>query len=405
MVDQTLAKYVNELSALTLLRTQGPASRAELARKLSVTPATVTRLITELARRGLVREAKRAAYSGAVREPGRPSVAVTLNPSGAYFLGMEIGVGVVRTAVLDLSASVAASSTTTTSRHLLPEEAATMIAEKVANLETDLRYQGRIRSIGVTVPGLVTMDGYVINLPILGWRDVNFTELVARRVDLSCVVENNANAAAFGAVYTEPALPSVCTIFLKLGTGCGGAAVINGRLLRGGSGTAGEMGHIRLTEDGHLCSCGQRGCMESWVNLAALARSFRGTDELAEAEFAALPAEVAAAADAGDPAAVAALSSLIRYLARGIVTLVNVFNPTSIILGGVMRPVIERCLAELRQFVETGIIPGIKLPEVRLSALGEAECAVGAACLAHHRAFDLSRVDLVGHDVPPAFAT
>ena len=120
MADQSLARYVNELTALTLLRTQGPAKCADLARKLSVTPATVTRLVLELTRRGLVHEIKRVADESVVREPGRPGVAVALDPMGAYFLGVEVGVGIIRTAVLDLSASVVETSAVRVSRQLTP---------------------------------------------------------------------------------------------------------------------------------------------------------------------------------------------------------------------------------------------------------------------------------------------
>ena len=394
MADQTLARYVNELSVLTLLRVHGPASRAELARNLGVTPATATRLVAQLMQRGLIHEVKGTARDNTVREPGRPSVAVALNPSGAYFLGIEIGVGTVRTSLLDLAASVVSSSIDRVSPNIGPEQAADLVTEKWAALEADPRIKGRIRSVGVTVPGLVTTDGFVIHLPILGWKEVAFADLVSGNISLPCIVENNANAAAFGASYTEPALPSVCTIFLKLGTGCGGAAIINGRLLRGGSGTAGELGHIRLTEHGHRCSCGQHGCLESWVNLGALARGFRGHDDLSSAEFTALPVEVVQEAHDGDPRAREALSSIGHHLAMGIVTLVNIFNPTTIMLGGVMRPVLETILPDVRMQVAADIVPGTAVPELRLSALGEFECSVGVACLAHHHSFDLSRVDL-----------
>jgi predicted NBD/HSP70 family sugar kinase len=218
--------------------------------------------------------------------------------------------------------------------------------------------------------------------------------LLAEGTAVPFTVENNANAAAFGALYAQPSLPSTCTLFLKLGTGCGGAAIVNGRLLRGAQGTGLEAGHIRLTEQGALCSCGQTGCLESWVNLAALARLARGNADLSDAEFTDLPAQVAAEAERGEPRAVAALQSLSHHLGLGLVSLINLFNPTTILLGGVMRPVMERVLPDLRAAVTARIIPGTRAPEILLSTLGEQECAVGAACIAHHKAFDLSNVEI-----------
>ncbi len=394
MADQTLAKHVNELSILTMLRTQSPASRADIARRLAVTPATITRLVAALIERELVQEVRGPGQTATTRDVGRPGVGIALNPHGAYLLGVEIGVGVLRYAVLDLAASVVASSETPAPKAITPAAAIQAIAGQVATLQDDARFRGRIRSVGVTVPGLVTSEGFIIYLPILGWTNVDLGALLGEAIGLPCLVENNADAAAFGAVYTQPSLPRICTIFLKLGTGCGGAAIINGRLLRGATGTAGELGHIRLTERGRRCSCGQTGCLESWVNLAALAHSFRGTDDLDDAAFAALPADVVNAAAAGDGAALAAIETLSHYLTLGIVTLVNIFNPTTIMLGGVMRPVLEHCLEALQAGVIAGIVPGTRAPDVRLSQLGTLECAIGAASIAHHHTFDLSIVDL-----------
>ncbi|MBZ9935757.1 ROK family transcriptional regulator [Mesorhizobium sp. BR1-1-16] len=397
MADQTLARYVNERGVLTLLRVHGPSSRADMARQLSLTPATVTRLVTEMIERGLVREEPRgAAREG--REPGRPAVGVALAPDGAYFLGVEIGVGVLRFALLDLAAKVTLTSERIIPRTTPPEAIAVMIGEELAARAADPRFRGRIRSVGVTVPGLVTLDGYVVHLPILGWKELNLKALLAAAVPLPAIVENNATAAAFGAVYTQPELPSDCTIFLKLGTGLGGAAIINGRLLRGGSGTAGEFGHVRIADEGPRCSCGQVGCLETFVNLAALASLWSGRDHSGESEATMLPATVAAAAEAGNPGAVIAIDHLAERLGRGVVSLVNIFNPTMIVLGGVMRPVIERMIPVFEAVVAAGIVPGMRMPDIRLSALGLHECAIGAATIAHHRAFDLSNFDLAVRD-------
>jgi len=138
------------------------------------------------------------------------------------------------------------------------------------------------------------------------------------------------------------------------------------------------------------CGCGQMGCLESWVNLAALARYYRGTDKLTAAKYATLAADVARAAAGGDAAALSAVEAVAHYLSLGIVTLVNTFNPAAIVLGGVMRPVIQACLPAVQARVAAEIVPGTLVPEVRLSPLGDSECAIGAAALAHQRAFDVS---------------
>jgi predicted NBD/HSP70 family sugar kinase len=369
-----------------------------MARRLSLTPATISRLIAKLSSRELVR--KSIIPNVTMREPGRPGTNIALNPNGGFFLGIEIGVGVLRYALLDLAASVVVSSESLVSRQITPEEAMKLIGDHVIKLKRNALFRGKIRSAVVTVPGLVTSEGFVVYLPILGWRNVNLLEMLGKQIRLFCLVENNANAAAFGSVYTQPSLPSICTIFLKLGTGCGGAAIINGQLLRGSTGTAGELGHIRITERGYPCSCGQHGCLESWVNLAALARFFRGTDKLTAAQYAALPAEVIAGADGGNPVAIAAIDSLSHYLSLGIITIVNIFNPTIVIIGGVMRPILERGLRAIQASVADGAVPGTRVPQVQLSSLGILECAIGAASIAHHRAFDFPKLNIREPEIP-----
>jgi len=393
MADQTLARHVNELSILTMLRLHGASTRAEIARRLSITPATVTRLVFDLSRRELLREVGERERDCVVRELGRPGVRIQLNSEGAYFLGVEIDVGVLRYAALDLSASVIASSEVGIPKWSKPRTVVSRIADYVESLEKQSRFRGRLKSVGVTVPGLATSDGLVINLPILGWKNLDLSAILKEQIQLPCFVENDANAAAFGALYTEPSLPTECTIFLKIGTGCGGAAIINGRLLRGAAGTAGEFGHVQVAKHERRCSCGQLGCLEASVNLAAVARAYTGSDDLKEEELLALPAEIARSAAEANEAALRTVRSFARQLSAGIVALVNIFNPTMIVLGGLMSPILDLCLDDIRSRVAAGIVPGTKVPEVRLSSLGILDCAIGVASIAHHHLFDISNFD------------
>ena len=183
MADQTLARHVNELSILTALRVHGASNfEPEIARRLSITPATITRLVSDLSRRELIREVGDQAKDGAVRELGRPGVRIELNAEGAYFLGVEIDVGVLRFAALDLSASVVASSEVRVPKTSKPQTVVSRIADYVDSLESDGRFGGRLRSVGVTVPGLVTSDGTVINLPILGWKNLDLFAILKEQI-------------------------------------------------------------------------------------------------------------------------------------------------------------------------------------------------------------------------------
>lgn len=394
MADQTFARYVNERRILTQLRLQGAMPRAELARRLALTPATITNLVENLAADALVMEQRAVRDEWVRRDVGRPGVDIALNPAGGYFLGAEIGVGVVRFALLDLALGVIDSETARLATTIGPAAAVEAIAAYVERLERHKGLEGRLRSIGITVPGLVRSDGYVVHLPILGWKDVNLRSLGEVALSVPVFVENNAHAAAFGEVYTQPGLQTDAIIYLKLGTGCGGAAIINGRLLRGASGTGSEFGHVRIHKTGMRCSCGQEGCLETFVNIAALDRAYRPGQAFGVDGLSALPAMVARAAADGDRSAGAAMDELAGNLIIGLTSLVNIFNPSTIVLGGIMRPVLAARLEAVGHAVGAGIVPGMVKPQIRLSTLGEMECAVGAAAIAHHQAFDVSNIEI-----------
>lgn len=398
MADQTLSKHVNERNILALLRAEGAMLRADIARALKLTPATITRLTSDMLERGLLHEVE-VNNPPKQRERGRPGVAIDVNPAGAYFLGAEIDIGAMRFVLMDLSTRVVESWEERVPRDLSPNDAAQAIARFFVRMQTDKRFKGRIHSSGVTVPGLVTLEGHVVNLPILGWSDVDFQRLLSEITILPVSVENDANAAAFGALYTQPELWGGCSVFLRLGTGCGGAAILNGRLLKGASGTGAELGHINVGVEGAICSCGRKGCLETWTNTAALARLYLGEAAESETDLLSLPARVEKAFEQGDPRAISAVDQIATHLATGLVSLVNVFNPSRVILGGIMLPLIRHRLDWLNTEVAKRIIPGTLVPEISPSSLGVLECAIGAACVSHHKAFDIAHIEIAAPSI------
>lgn len=400
MTNQIFIRNMNERRVLTLLRKEGKLSRAEIARRLSLTRSGVTYLIDALLALNLVTEATTSPTTATSRELGRPGVALVLNSMGHYFLGVEIGVAVVRLALVDMALKVVRTETINLPYPPDPQTAIGLIRTFLDDCEKDKCYRERIRAIGVTVPGLVRSDGFVLHLPILGWRNVNFLAQAEQAFDIPLSIENNANAAAFGEVYCNPKQSHDLVLFLKLGNGCGGAAIINGQLLRGTSGVATEFGHMRVSDHGPLCHCGQTGCLETHVNLAALARYLNESN----AKISCDPMVVASAHATGDPAVKDAVQKLQTHLVSGMVSLTNIFNPSDIVLGGSLRPILERCLNGLRKSVAEGIVPGMQQPNINLSSVSQFECAVGAAAIAHHEQFDTTALSLTGAGTWPATA-
>lgn len=392
MANQSLVRHINERRLLTALRISGPLPRAELARRLSLTRASVTGMVDDLVARGLVQEV--GAREEQRRDVGRPGIDIALAPDGAHFLGVEIGVGMLRLAVIDMRAQVVEAEEQALPPGATPESVAGLIVERLAGLRAQPRYASTLRAVGVTVPGLVRSDGFVINLPILGWQNVALGALLETALDLPCHVENNAHAAAFGYIYSDPQDSDGVMVYLKLGTGCGGAVIVDDKLLRGAHGLGGEIGHLRVAEDGPQCSCGRRGCLETFVNLRALQRYATHHDVTEQKVEAGLAESMARRLAQGDEDAARAVDALAQFLVRGLISLTNIFNPNTIVIGGTMLPLLDALVKRVGGPLAAEIVPGMPMPRLVVSRVGAFECAIGAAALAHHDAFDLVNVDL-----------
>ncbi len=391
MANHTYVKNLNERRVLTLLRLETQLTRAEVARRLGLNRSTVTNLVDGLLQRNLLTENDWIASQTDGRDMGRPGINIALNPSGCYFLGVEVGVDVLRFALLNMALEVVEKAQISISPPHTPEKAAQHIAVKLSKYLRDPRYGEKVQSVYVTVPGLIRNDGVVAYVPIDGWRDVDFLSLLVSKLPLPVHLENDANAAAFGEVYCHPALVQGLTVFFTLlANGCGGAVIINDRILKGSAGLGGDFGHIRVHDGGPICNCGQRGCLEPLVSLKALQEHLDGDAIPKDAS----PEEIVDCAIEGNASALVATRHFTHYLALGLVSATNIFNPNNIILGGLMRPVIEYVLDDLRAAVKNGIMPGIPAPAIDLSRNGEYECAIGVAALAHQAEFDEATIGL-----------
>jgi glucokinase len=201
-----------------------------------------------------------------------------------------------------------------------------------------------IGGIGISSPGPCDpFRGIVTNAPNLpGWIDVPIVEIVRERMGVPVLLENDANAAAFGELRYGAGRGFKHLLYVTLGTGIGGGIIIDGKIYEGASGAAGEVGHITLVEDGPLCNCGSRGCLEALASGPAMARdaaqaiaSGADTTMRETASGSTITTEhVLQAAQRGDEVAEKIIRRAGEYLGRGLVGLLNVFDPECLILGG-----------------------------------------------------------------------
>jgi glucokinase len=247
--------------------------------------------------------------------------------------------------------------------------------------------------IGVGAAGLVDADGAVRYAPNLEWEDLPLRDVLAERLGVPVTVDNDANVAAWGEFRLGAGREaSSSMVMLTIGTGVGGGLVLDGRLVRGASGMAGEMGHMVVDAGGPRCPCGNLGCLEALASGTAIGRTAR--DVLRREDLPVPTAlrdldeltgkSVTAVAREGDEVAVGVLASVGWWLGVGIASLVNVLDPQLVVVGGGAMQAGELLLGPARESAASHLLGRSKrsLPPIAPAALGDDAGVVGAALLA-----------------------
>jgi glucokinase len=305
-------------------------------------------------------------------------------------LGIDLGGTYVRAAVVEADGTILGSSKQALTERT-PEAvvAAIALAKRAAEAEAP---GARVERCGVGAAGQLEGDsGVILVAPNLGWRNVPFGALLAEKLGQSVRVVNDLSAAAWGEHEAGAAqgAPDVLTVFV--GTGVGSAIIANGALVQGARGVAGELGHVKVVPNGRLCGCGEKGCLEAYtgghhlIELMKEALAAGKAPLLAKAvgEGTPNPAQLEAAAEAGDVDARAIYDQALRFLALCLGNQVTMLNPGRLILGG---GVLAHA-PHLRQRLEGALLAVASVAsrtglEVRTAALGDDSGLIGAALLA-----------------------
>ncbi|MGM1018334.1 MAG: ROK family transcriptional regulator [Actinomycetota bacterium] len=258
----------NHARLLQLLYQQGDLSRAELARAVGFTKATVSSLVAEMISEGLVVETRQRAVDG----PGRPAVDLNIDRQNWCVVAVDLSPDhEMRGAVIDLTGTVHARASVKTDGAL--GDAA---LDKTIQLIDELRglTDRRLLGIGICAPGIVDLSGRVLASHNLGWSGLPLQDVVETHAGLPTCVVNDANAAALAERDLQGFQDDL--ILVKIGFGIGGAIIANGTLIHGPRFTAGEIGHVAIGDgDGPLCVCGRRGCLEATMTLPKLEAQLR----------------------------------------------------------------------------------------------------------------------------------
>jgi len=306
--------------------TRGPLSRRDAARLTGLSAASVTKLVKPMLTHGYLVERDREAGV-----PGRPQIPLQVVPERHYAIGVKVMEGELVGVIADMHAEAQSS-------HRLRYEDTTPdgVVEAIEALTETLldRLPGareRLLGIGIGLGGHVDgATGIVVQAPFLGWRDVPLQSMVADRLHVDVVLENDVNALAVAEQWFGPGFAFQSFAVVTLGVGVGCAFVIDGKLWRGVRGAAGELGHMVVAPDGPQCHCGKRGCLEAVVGDEALvaAMSTRSGQRYTTV------GQVIAAAHAGDEHARAVFAEAGVGVGRAIAALLNLLNPPLVILSG-----------------------------------------------------------------------
>jgi predicted NBD/HSP70 family sugar kinase len=352
----------------------GDASRTALASETGLTPGAITRAVRPLLEAGLLHETgDRASTEGAL---GRPATMVTVRARAHQVIGVKITADEMFGVVADLRCQVL-DEVTLPVTDLRPDA----VVEQVVALTERLR-AGRpeVGGIGLAVSGDVdAATGHVAYSPFLGWRDVPLGEQVARRTGLTTTVENDVRALLTGERWYGVGRGLTSLALVTVGAGIGCALLVNGQVVHGSFGVAGEVGHVLVDPDGPLCHCGNRGCVEAIAGSAAI------LSRVADAGVrAATVNEVAELARSGQPDAVRVLADAGAAVGTGIATIANLLGAQHILITGealgsdydVMDPHVRQAFEE-RAF-GSAAKSGIELRPLRFVdwARGAAACAV-----------------------------
>lgn len=337
VVDQVSLRRHNLGTVLRHLRDSGPRSRARIATETGLNKATVSSLVAELAERGLVREGD--IERGQVGRPGQ-TVEIDGRVCG---LGIELGIDHIATHVLDLRGdTVAASRSPVMVQELGPEYTLSRLAELIDEITIETAAAGRdVVGVAVGVPGLVeTAHGILRVATNLGWRDINVVDELMSLLHgpaYSVLLDNDANLGAIAEHAMGAATGARTMVYVTGEVGVGGGVIVDGQVMRGAEGYAGEVGHMVVSADGLLCGCGRRGCWETVAGLPALQRQVADPEDPIGDPAMDLEhrlAEIIRRARLGDARTRRGLDAIGTGVGLGVSILANVFNPQVIVLGG-----------------------------------------------------------------------
>ena len=397
-------KNINKYTVVDLIRfSPSGNSRVEIARRMGLTRAAVTVIVNDLLTTGIIREA-----GGINVHSGRPPVVLEIDPSRGFVAGIDFGASHLSILLADLGA------------HILEEaEIAIDIQDgpKICLDQADQLLRGLLKksglelkeilAIGVGVPGPIVFDaGIVLAPPIMpGWDHFPIRDTLEKMWGCPVSLSNDSELGALGEWAAGAGRGEQNLAYIKIGTGIGAGLLLEGQIYRGVTGSAGEIGHLTIEENGPLCACGNHGCLEAIAGGRAIAQqaqeAARNNKRTQLANIKPIESitarDVASAARLGDLVSQQILSRAGTYLGIAIAGVVNMFNPGMVIIGGGVAQSGDILLEPIRLAVQRRSLPAAtRAVRITTAMLGRRSSSMGAIIqaitIASHQAIDRKEV-------------
>jgi len=348
--DGTLAwlRDRNRQRVVGVLRERGRLSQAEIARVTGLSRTTVHSLVAELKGWAMVQEVDAVQPDA---RGGRPAIQLVLRDASQAVLGIDFGHSHVQVAIADMARNVRAERRCDLDVNHHAVEALDTSARLAAETLAESGFErSSLVGAGIGIPGPVDREhgtaGSATILP--GWVGLRIASEMQRRLGIPVEIENDANLGALAELTWGAGRDCSNFAYVKAATGIGAGLVIDGRLLRGASGTAGEIGHTTLDEEGALCYCGNRGCLETVASGPSIIRLVANGSDGADGSALTLEHVIELVVD-GDVRARRAVSDAGREIGVAVAGLCNLINPERVIVGGMLSRAGEVLLQPLRE--------------------------------------------------------
>ncbi len=346
-------------------------SRAELARQTGLTRPTVSALVAELIDKQYVVEVGRGPSAG-----GKRPMLLNLAQDRHNLLCLDLGGRTLRGALLDLRGEIKQRRTVWRGE-AQGEAALALVMELVGELLTSAEVP--VLGIGIGTPGLVnSVNGTVLNAVNLGWQDLKLRERISEAFGIDVFVANDSHMAALAEYTFGGERDSQNLILIRIGQGVGAGIVVRGQVFFGDGFGAGEIGHVVVANNGELCSCGNRGCLETTSSTRAMLQHAAEIDPTSAESWEAL----VAAFEQGDNAVDILVRSAASHVGIAVANLIGTFNIHHIVIAGRVVALGERYLQAVEDTTRRRVLPAMAAEtDIGFSALGDDIVMLGCAAM------------------------